>query len=121
MRLPSNYDPSTRRKTDTTAIGPPFPLLRPAVDFVAGLRLSVHRNLLAGFLTGALLLVAMAALSLVVIARMDERMEALETQARKVDLAADAVRRHGPEPLPRDGTPPGDHRGPRGRRAGTRR
>ena len=87
MRLPSNSRSVDAEKTDTTAIDPPFPLLRPAVDFVAGLRLSVHRKLLAGFLTGALLLVAMAALSLVVIARMDERMEALETQARKVDLA----------------------------------
>ena len=84
-------DPLDAEAADTTAIEPPLPALtrwlRPAVDFVAGLRLTIHRKLLAGFLTGALLLVAMAALSLVVIARMDERMEVLETQARKVDLA----------------------------------
>ena len=61
--------------------------LRPSVDFVAGLRLTIHRKLLAGFLTGALLLVAMAALSLVVIARMHDRVQDLETQARRVDLA----------------------------------
>lgn len=91
MRLPSRSRSADPEATDATAIEPPFPALtrwlRPAVDFVAGLRLTIHRKLLAGFLTGALLLVAMAALSLVVIARMDERMEVLETQARKVDLA----------------------------------
>ena len=58
-------DPSTRRSTGTAAIEPPFPALtgwlRPAVDFVAGLRLTVHRKLLVGFLTGVLLLVAMVA------------------------------------------------------------
>ena len=91
MRLPSRNRSVDAEAADTTATEPPFPpltrWLRPAVDFVAGLRLSVHRKLLAGFLTGALLLVAMAVLSLVVIARMEERVEVLETQARKVDLA----------------------------------
>ena len=52
--------------------------LRPAVDFVARLDASVHRKLLFGFLAGALLLVGMAILSLVVINRMDARMQELD-------------------------------------------
>jgi signal transduction histidine kinase len=61
--------------------------LRPAVDAVARIESSIHRKLLFGFLTGALLLVAMAVLSLLVIGRMDERMGALNTQAVKVSRA----------------------------------
>jgi len=61
--------------------------LRPAVNFVARLRLSVHNKLLVGFLSGALLLVGMAALSLVVINRMNERMVAFNVEAEKVDIA----------------------------------
>jgi len=44
--------------------------LRPVVDAVARINLSIHRKLLIGFLGGALLLVGMAILSLVVIGRM---------------------------------------------------
>lgn len=47
--------------------------LRPAVDAVARIKSSVHKKLLSGFLVGALLLVGMAALSLLVIGRMNER------------------------------------------------
>ena len=43
--------------------------LRPVVDAVARIDASVHRKLLFGFLVGAVLLVAMALLSLVVIGR----------------------------------------------------
>ncbi len=51
--------------------------LRPVVDAVARIEASVHRKLLFGFLAGALLLVAMAILSLVVIGRMNERVSDL--------------------------------------------
>ena len=61
--------------------------LRPLVDAVARLRLSVHRKLLFGFLGGALLLVAMAALSLVVIERMDSRVTELNQAQQKADTA----------------------------------
>jgi signal transduction histidine kinase len=44
--------------------------LRPVVDALARINLSIHRKLLIGFLGGALLLVGMAILSLVVIGRM---------------------------------------------------
>jgi len=61
--------------------------LRPAVDAVARVKLSTHRKLLVGFLTGALLLVAMAGLSLVVIGRMNERMAVLNAQEVNVNRA----------------------------------
>jgi signal transduction histidine kinase len=61
--------------------------LRPAVDAVARIRLTIHQKLLFGFLTGALLLVGMAILSLIVIGQMNERMSILTAQAQKVDLA----------------------------------
>ena len=48
------------------------------VDAVARIPASVHKKLLFGFLAGALLLVAMALLSLVVIGRMSERVEDLD-------------------------------------------
>ncbi len=49
-------------------------MLRPIVDAVARIDASVHRKLLFGFLTGAVLLVGMAILSLLIIARMNDRM-----------------------------------------------
>ena len=52
--------------------------LRPLVDAVARIDASVHRKLLFGFLAGALLLVGMALLSLVVIERMNGRMQELD-------------------------------------------
>ncbi len=48
--------------------------LRPVVDAVARVKAGVHRKLLFGFLIGALLLVAMALLSLLVIRQMNDRM-----------------------------------------------
>jgi signal transduction histidine kinase len=61
--------------------------LRPGVDAVARLRLSVHRKLLIGFLSGALLLVGLAGLSFAVIERMNDRMLAFDVEAEKVGLA----------------------------------
>ncbi len=60
---------------------------RPAVDVVAGIRLSIHQKLVTGFLIIAVLLMGMGVLSLVVIGQMDQRMDRLAAQARKVDLA----------------------------------
>jgi signal transduction histidine kinase/ActR/RegA family two-component response regulator len=61
--------------------------LRPVVDAVARINASVHRKLLSGFLAGALLLVAMAILSLVVIGRMNERVGDLNHLQEKVSRA----------------------------------
>jgi signal transduction histidine kinase len=61
--------------------------LRPVVDAVARINASVHRKLLFGFLAGALLLVAMAVLSLVVIGRMNERVSDLDRLQEKTSRA----------------------------------
>ena len=91
MRLPSTSRSADASARDVAPTDPPLPALthwlRPAVDAVARIRLTVHQKLLAGFLTGALLLVGMATLSLVVIGQMHQRVSMLETQANKVDLA----------------------------------
>lgn len=62
-------------------------ILRPLVDGIAGIKASVHSKLLAGFLTGALLLLGMGVLSLVVIERMSQRVSELNRLETKVDLA----------------------------------
>jgi signal transduction histidine kinase len=61
--------------------------LRPLVDAVARVKSGVHRKLLFGFLVGALLLVAMAVLSLVVIRQMNDRMAELNRARVKSDRA----------------------------------
>src|SRR4051794_18769016 len=61
--------------------------LRPLVDGVARAQASVHRKLLLGFLGGALLLVAMAIVSLLVIGRMNERVTEISALQLKVDRA----------------------------------
>jgi signal transduction histidine kinase len=61
--------------------------LRPLVDAVARLRASVHLKLLFGFLAGALLLVAMAILSVAVIGRMNERVQDLDRLQQKTSHA----------------------------------
>ena len=61
--------------------------LRPVVDAVARIPASVHGKLLFGFLAGALLLVAMAILSLVVIGRMNERVIDLDRLQEKTSRA----------------------------------
>ncbi|MEO8510713.1 MAG: ATP-binding protein [Chloroflexota bacterium] len=52
--------------------------LRPVVDAVARIDASVHRKLLFGFLAGAVLLVAMAVLSVLIIERMNDRVGELD-------------------------------------------
>jgi signal transduction histidine kinase len=90
MQQPSSSAP-VPHVADSRSAEPRLPRLtgwlRPAVDAVARVRLTIHQKLLIGFLTGALLLVCMAVLSLVVISKMNERMSVLTAQAQKVDLA----------------------------------
>ena len=61
--------------------------LRPLVVGAARIKASVHLKLLFGFLAGALLLVAMAILSLVVIGRMNERVQDLDRLQEKTSRA----------------------------------
>jgi signal transduction histidine kinase len=91
MQQPSSPPPVPGSSQSSSPDDPRLPRftsrLRPAVEAVARIRLTIHQKLLVGFGTGALLLVAMAILSLVVIGQMNERMTLLTTQAQKVDLA----------------------------------
>src|SRR5215216_6083646 len=65
--------------------------LRPFVDAVARVKAGVHRKLLFGFLTGALLLVAMALLSLLVIRQMNDRMLELNRAQVKAGRAQEML------------------------------
>ena len=65
--------------------------LRPSVDAVARVKTGVHKKLLFGFLAGALLLVAMAILSLVVIRQMNDRMAELNRARLKSERAQEML------------------------------
>ena len=65
--------------------------LEPVVDVVARVKAGVHSKLLFGFLTGAMLLVAMAVLSLVVIRQMNDRMVELDEAQVKAGRAQDML------------------------------
>jgi signal transduction histidine kinase len=65
--------------------------LRPFVDAVARVKAGVHRKLLFGFLIGAVLLVAMALLSLLVIRQMNDRMEELDDAQVKAGRAQEML------------------------------
>jgi signal transduction histidine kinase len=65
--------------------------LRPVVVAVARIHSGVHRKLLFGFLTGALLLVAMGVLSLLIIGQMNDRMEELNNAQVKATRAQEML------------------------------
>src|SRR5918996_4833273 len=65
--------------------------LCPLVDFVAGIGTGVHTKLLAGFLIFSLLLLGMAALSLVVIHQMSQRVERLTRPQEQADLSRQMI------------------------------
>jgi signal transduction histidine kinase len=65
--------------------------LRPLVEAVARVKAGVHRKLLFGFLIGAVLLVAMALLSLLVIRQMNNRMIELDEAQVKAGRAQEML------------------------------
>jgi class 3 adenylate cyclase/CHASE3 domain sensor protein len=67
------------------------PLMRPAVDFIARIRATVHTKLLAGFLVIALLLVGMGILSILVIGQMNGHANQLIELHRLSDLARQGI------------------------------
>jgi len=83
----SSHEPTYASATAEDALPRFTGVLRPAVDAVAALRWPVRRKLLAGFLTGAVLLVAMGALSLVVMDQMNDRRLEFEQAQHEADLA----------------------------------
>ncbi|MBV8715432.1 MAG: HAMP domain-containing protein [Chloroflexi bacterium] len=60
--------------------------LRPIINRVAALRASVHTKLLGGFMLGAALLLAMAALSLGVLGHMADRVSEIDVAQERLDL-----------------------------------
>ena len=84
---PPSHEQSYASATDADALPRFTGVLRPAVDAVAALRWPVRRKLLAGFLTGAVLLVAMGVLSLVVMNQMNDRRLEFEQAQQKESLA----------------------------------
>ena len=91
----SQHSSATGPRTTTPVPEPQLPRftrwLRPVVDWVARIDASVHRKLLFGFMAGALLLVGMAGLSLLVIERMDARMQELDRVQEKSSRAQQAL------------------------------
>ncbi len=77
------------------SVGEELPLpgrpLRPFVDMVARVGVNIHLKLLAGFLVVVLLLVGMGILSLVVISRMNQRVEELTDLQETVDRSRQAI------------------------------
>jgi class 3 adenylate cyclase/CHASE3 domain sensor protein len=70
----------------------PLPrVLGPLVDFAARIRAGVHVKLLAGFIVGAVLIFAMGVLSLVVIYRMNQRVQDLTNDQERVDTSRQAI------------------------------
>jgi len=72
-------------------LGPLPPFLRPFVDWVAGIRATVHTKLLAGFLLIALLLLSMGALSIIVLGRLNQQVETLTALNRQASQARDMI------------------------------
>ncbi len=68
---------------------PPF--VRPAADFIAKIRATVHTKLLAGFLVIAVLLVAMGVTSILVIREMNQEAQQLITLQEQTDIARQAI------------------------------
>src|SRR5688500_6562568 len=67
------------------------PLIRPAVDFVARIRATVHTKLLVGFLIIAVLLVAMGVMSFWTIRAMNQETDQLIRLRRQADLARQGI------------------------------
>ncbi len=67
------------------------PLIRPAVDFIARIRATVHTKLLAGFLVIAVLMLSMGVMSIFVIGRMNEQAHQLVELQRLSDLARQGI------------------------------
>lgn len=66
-------------------------LIRPAVDFIARIRATVHTKFLAGFLVIAVLMLGMGVMSIFVIGRMNEHANHLVELQRLADLSRQGI------------------------------
>src|SRR5688500_8399800 len=78
--------PATRNE-----LGPLPRFLRPLVDWVAGIRATVHAKLLAAFLLIAVLRLSMGLVSIVVLGRLSAQVETLTTLNQRASLARDMI------------------------------
>ena len=67
------------------------PLIRPAVEFIARIRATVHTKLLAGFLIIAVLLVLMGIVSILVIREMNQEAHQLISLTEQNDMARQGI------------------------------
>lgn len=72
-------------------LGPLPKFLRPFVDWVAGIRATVHRKLLSGFLLISLLLLSMGLLSVAVLGRLNDQVETLNALNHQASQARDMI------------------------------
>ena len=72
-------------------LGPLPKLFKPVVDWVARLQWTVHSKLLVGFLSIAVLLVALGAFSIAVLNRVDRQVETLTTLHNQSDRAREMI------------------------------
>jgi class 3 adenylate cyclase len=72
-------------------LGPLPRVLRPFVDWVAGIKATIHTKLLAGFLLIALLLLSMGTLSIVVLGRLNRQVETLTALNKQANQARDMI------------------------------
>lgn len=81
--------PEDRQDLEQTngQLGPLPGFLRPLVDWVAGIKATVHAKLLAGFLVIAMLLLAMGVLSVAVLDRVNDQVDTLTALNQQTDLA----------------------------------
>jgi class 3 adenylate cyclase/HAMP domain-containing protein len=88
MSIDVSADP---RAAERKELGPLPRFLRPFVDWVAGIKATVHTKLLAGFLLVALLLLSMGTLSIVVLGRLNRQVETLTALNHQASQARDMI------------------------------
>jgi signal transduction histidine kinase len=91
MERSDSARPATPSASEGPSDDPQLPRLlgwlSPVVDAIARVNASIHRKLLFGFMAVALLLVGMGVLSLIVIGRMDQRMDDFNAHQLKASRA----------------------------------
>jgi len=79
------------RAADRNELGPLPRFLQPFVDWVAGIKATVHTKLLAGFMVVAVLLLSMGTLSIVVLGRLNRQVETLTALNKQASQARDMI------------------------------
>lgn len=79
-------------ESDAEIGGGPFrPMLRPMVDRVARINMSIHHKMLTGFMVIAVLLLGLGVLSVAVLERVNDKVDRLGTLTEQQDLAQEMI------------------------------